>query len=397
MKLYLSALGILCALGRGKGEVLASALAGSQAGLKRRHDLALDQQPYFGVVHSDLPAVGGEWERYDCRNNRMLLAAYEEISREVTELIERVGAHRIAVVVGSSTSGIAEVEDALEEREKTGEYPPGYYDYKQEMGTVAEFLAGYLGLTNVAVTISTACSSSGKVLASARNLIESGVCDAALVGGADTLCRLTGNGFSALGAVSAGMCNPFSANRDGINIGEGAALFILEKKPSAIRLKGVGESSDAHHISAPHPEGRGAEESMRGALEDAGLQPADICYLNLHGTGTPHNDSTEGEAVFRVFGDGLYCSSTKALTGHTLGAAGAIEAGLCWLTLSDMNAERALPLHVWDGVPDPEIKPVRLAFAEARLESGRELNAMSNSFAFGGSNVSVVLGTEGAP
>lgn len=394
MKLYLPALGILCSLGNNKQEVLANALRGSRDGLQRTPGLVLDQQPYFGCVRADLPPVEAPFERYDCRNNRLLLAAYHEIEDEVQALIHELGADRVAVVVGSSTSGIREVEDAFETQRKTGEYPAGYYDYKQEMGTVAEFLAGYLGLKNVAVTISTACSSSGKVFYSARNLIESGVCDAAIVGGADSLCRLTGNGFTALGAVSRTRSNPFSVHRDGINIGEGAALFILSKKRSAIVLKGVGESSDAYHISAPHPEGRGAEESMRNALWDAKLEPSEISYLNLHGTGTPHNDSTESAAVHRIFGPELPCSSTKALTGHTLGAAGAIETGLCWLTLSDLNQKRALLPHVWDGAPDDLVKPLNLVTLGATAENKTNHNFMSNSFAFGGSNVSLIIGTD---
>lgn len=394
MKLYLPALGILCALGSGKREVLGHALGGWREGLRQVPDLVLDQQPYFGQVAAPLPPIEAPFERYDCRNNRLLLAAYREIQEEVQSLIREVGADRVAVVVGSSTSGIREVEQAFETQRETGNYPPEYYDYKQEMGTVAEFLAGFLGLTNVAMTISTACSSSGKVFYSARNLIESGVCEAAIVGGADSLCRLTGNGFSALGAVSQSRCNPFSLHRDGINIGEGAALFILTKKKARIALKGVGESSDAHHISAPHPEGRGAEQSMRQALRDSRLEPEAISYLNLHGTGTPHNDSTESEAVFRVFGPKLLCSSTKALTGHTLGAAGAIELGLCWLTLSSLNQEGLLPPHLWDGAQDEAIKPLSLVSPGTTLEYRKQHNIMSNSFAFGGSNVSVVIGTD---
>ncbi len=394
MKLYLPALGVLCSLGNSKHEVLSNALRGSQDGLQPIAGLVQDQLPYFGRVDAHLAPLEAPFERYDCRNNRLLLAAYKQIEREVQELIEEFGADRVAVVAGSSTSGIREVELAFETQRKTGEYPPEYYDYKQEIGTVAEFLAGYLELKNVAMTISTACSSSAKVFYSARNLIESGVCDAALVGGADSLCQLTGNGFHALGAMSLTRSNPFSANRDGINIGEGAALFILSKKRSPIALKGVGESSDAYHISAPHPEGRGAEMSMRQALLDAGLEPGDISYLNLHGTGTSHNDLTEGEAVYRIFGSELPCSSTKALTGHTLGAAGAIEIGLCWLTLSELNSTRGLPPHIWDGARDEEIKPINLVSSATIPAGRRSLNFMSNSFAFGGSNVSVIIGTE---
>ena len=393
MRLYLSALGILNALGSGKEEVLSQAMQGSQTGLKAIPGLALGRDFYFGQVKTELEVIAPRFSRYDCRNSRILIQAYQEIESEVQALIDRYGPDRIAVVLGSSTSGIREVEDALEVHHSTGEYPPSYFDYKQEMGTVAEFLAAYLNLSNVAITVSTACSSSGKVFYTARNLIEAGVCEAVLVGGVDSLCRLTANGFAALGALSQGRSNPFSLHRDGINIGEGAALFILSKEESEIALKGVGESSDAHHISAPHPEGLGAEKAMREALRDAGLEPDEISYLNLHGTGTEQNDLMESRAVNRVFGAELPCSSTKALTGHTLGAAGAIELGLCWLSLSSLNQKREIPPHVWDGVVDEALEPLYLLPCRTRLDSTKSQNLISNSFAFGGSNVSVVIGS----
>ena len=393
MSCYLSNVGVVCSLGSSREEVLNNALSGNQEGLQRHPDLANGEDLYFAAVPCELPPVKSAHSKFDCRNSRILLAAYQQIKNEVQELIERFGPDRVGVVLGSSTSGIREVEDAMEVKAETGDYPPDYYDYKQEIGTVAEFLARYLGLTNVALTVSTACSSSGKVFYTARNFLESGLCDAVLVGGADSLCRLTANGFLALGAVSKERCNPFSLNRDGINIGEGAALFILTKEPSAIELKGIGESSDAHHISAPHPEGEGAELSMQAALADAGLQPGEISYLNLHGTGTEQNDLMESKAVHRVFGSELPCSSTKALTGHTLGAAGAIELALCWLCLSELNSSaRALP-HVWDGVEDPNLEKLNLTTPGATLSSSSAKNFLSNSFAFGGSNVSVIIGS----
>jgi len=367
-------------------------VAGSREGLVRLPDLVLDSQPYFGQVKGELPAVEAPLSRYDCRNNRLLLAAFSQIEEQVAAAVEQFGPHRVGVVIGSSTSGILEVEEALMEHAQTGSYPPHYYDYKQEIGTVAEYLAEQAGLKSVAITISTACSSSGKVFYSARNLIESGICDAVVVGGADSLCRLTGNGFTALGAVAQDLPNPFSPNRDGIVIGEGAAVFLLGSQQSEVELCGLGESSDAYHISAPHPEGKGAEECMRQALSDAGLEPAALSYLNLHGTGTPHNDIAESLAVHKIFGENLPCSSTKALTGHTLGAAGAIEAALCWLVLSDLNPSGALPPQINDGIVDPELAPLNLVSAGTHFDPSRSRYIMSNSFAFGGSNVSVILG-----
>jgi 3-oxoacyl-[acyl-carrier-protein] synthase-1 len=221
--------------------------------------------------------------------------------------------------------------------------------------------------------------------------------DAAVVGGADTLCRMTVGGFAALEAMSSGLCNPFSRNRDGINIGEAAAAFLLTHEPAPVQLLGVGESSDAYHISAPDPEAGGALMAMRAALNDAALSPADISYVNLHGTGTGLNDSMEGKAVNALFGADTPCSSTKAMTGHTLGAAAACEAAFLWLTLHPTyNPDGRLPPHLWDGDVDPSIPPLALADADTRLPHRTGQVAMlSNSFAFGGSNVALVLARAG--
>jgi 3-oxoacyl-[acyl-carrier-protein] synthase-1 len=238
-------------------------------------------------------------------------------------------------------------------------------------------------------TISTACSSSAKAFASAARLFAAGFCDAAIVGGVDSLCLLTLNGFDALESLSPERCNPFSANRRGINIGEGACVFVVSRRPSAIRLCGVGESSDGYHISAPDPSGRGAEAAIRAALADAGAHPGDVGYVNLHGTATPKNDEMESEVMARVFGLDVPCGSTKSLIGHTLGAAGAQELGLCWLLLGDVNAARRLPAHGWDGVRDSRVPPINLVGAGASFE--REV-FVSNSFAFGGSNAALAIG-----
>jgi 3-oxoacyl-[acyl-carrier-protein] synthase-1 len=263
----------------------------------------------------------------------------------------------------------------------------------QETGGLAEFVARSLGLTGPAYTIATACSSSGKALAAAARLIRAGFADAALVGGVDSLCKMTVQGFAALEALSHGLCNPFSRNRDGINIGEAAAIFLLAPQPAAVRLAGTGETSDAHHVSAPDPTGKGAASAMAAALRHAGLTPADIAYLNLHGTATPLNDAMEGRAIHAIFGGATPCSSTKALTGHTLGAAGACEAAFLWLTLNTRyNPENWLPPHICDGEADPDIPTLNLAAPGAKLApSGRRVAAMSTSFAFGGSNIAIAL------
>ena len=244
--------------------------------------------------------------------------------------------------------------------------------------------------------MATACSSSAKVFASARRLIRTGIADAAVVGGADTLCRLTLNGFASLEALSAGICNPFSVNRDGITIGEGAAAFLMQPGDGPIRLLGVGESSDAHHVSAPDPSGAGAAAAMRAALADAGLTPDDIAYVNLHGTATPLNDAMESRALASVFARPVPASSTKSLTGHMLGAAGGCEAAFLWLTLSpEHNPAGRLPPHVWDGAADPALPTVALVGPGARLPAQQRLALLSNSFAFGGSNAAVILGRDG--
>jgi 3-oxoacyl-[acyl-carrier-protein] synthase-1 len=273
----------------------------------------------------------------------------------------------------------------------TGQWPSAF-DYKQhEMGGVAEFLAELSGIEGPAYTLSTACSSSAKVFASARALLRDGWCDAVLVGGADSLCRLTLQGFSALEALSSAPCNSMSRHRDGFNIGEGAAIFLMERSEAGIQLAGVGESSDAHHISAPDPEGQGASVSMQSALADAELSPGAISYIHLHGTGTPLNDQMESRAIARLF-ENTPASSSKGMLGHTLGAAGAMNVGLCWLALSAPESDRlALPPHCWDGQADETLPPLALVASGQTIESTGNPAFLSNSFGFGGSNCSVII------
>jgi len=386
----ISALGIASPIGIGKSSVAAGLLRGER-GLVERSDLVPGRKLWVGSVAAALPEIPPSLAELDCRNNRLMLLAPGEIAVDVRQAIGRFGADRIAVVLGTSTAGISDGEEAYAERAKDGAWPADFAYTQQETGNLAEFAARALGLTGPAYTIATACSSTGKVFSSARRLIETGLCDAAIVGGADTLSRMTVSGFSALEAVSAGPCNPFSRNRDGVNIGEAGVAFLLTPDSAPVRLLGVGESSDAYHASAPEPSGRGALAAMTAALADAALTPEQIAYINLHGTGTPLNDPMEGRAVSGLFGCDVPCSSTKGMTGHTLGAAGACEAAFLWLTLHpEYNAGR-LPVHVWDGVPDPEIPPLNLVTPRLANESG--IGAMlSNSFAFGGSNVAVIFG-----
>ncbi|CCC97291.1 3-oxoacyl-[acyl-carrier-protein] synthase-1 [Azospirillum brasilense] len=394
--LGLAALGLATPIGTGAGAVADALFAGTRDGLRPRSGFVPGRAVHVGSVDAPLPPVPAGLETYDCRNNRLLLLALEQIRDAVETAAARHGRHRIAVIIGTSTSGMAEAEAGFAAMRRDGAWTgPFHYD-QLATGGPGEFAARALDLPGPAYTVATACSSSGKVFASARRLIRSGLCDAAVVGGAYTLCGTTLGGFSALEAVSAGLCNPFSANRDGINIGEAAAVFLLTAEDAPVRLLGVGESSDAHHVSAPDPEGHGALAAMRAALDDAGLTPSDIAYVNLHGTATALNDSMEGKAVHALFGDATPCSSTKAMTGHTLGAAGACEAAFLWLALHPAhNPDGRLPPHLWDGAPDPEIPPLNLIGPGATFSGGLPAGPaamLSNSFAFGGSNVALVLG-----
>lgn len=388
----LAALGLVTPLGHGKKAVAEALFGGTRSGLVTRDDLIPDTEIHVGAVPAPLPAIPDSLAAYNCRNNRLMLAALMEIADPVHKLKERVDPHRIAVVLGTSTSGIAESEMAFAQHQRTGTWPDSYDFRMHEAGGLAEFAAGWLGISGPAYCVTTACSSSAKVFASARRLITTGICDAAIVGGADSLCQMTVNGFGALEALSPGLCNPFSANRDGINIGEGAAAFIMTPETGPVNLLGVGETSDAYHISAPDPEGVGAAAAMQQALSEADLIPGDIAYINLHGTGTPLNDVMESRAVASLFPAGTPCSSTKAMTGHMLGAAGACEAAFLWLSLHPEFGDGMLPPHLWDGAVDPELSPLNLIAPGTALTSNGTSAMLSNSFAFGGSNASLVLG-----
>lgn len=389
MSCFLPDIGIINALGAGKAAVLENLLAGDQSGMQPYGPLLTGRNGVVGKVGEPLGDVPEELREFDCRNNQLLVAAADQLADKISVLRSDLGSQRIAVLIGTSTSGIAAGEKAAHALRVQGEMPADYHYRQQEIGTAAEFLARYLQLDGPRYTISTACSSSAKVFAAAERLMAAGLCDAAVVGGCDSLCDLTTNGFDALESMSAEICNPFSVNRDGINVGEGAALFLVTHDDAAIRLAGVGESSDAYHMSAPEPSGKGAELAIRQALDNAGLQPGAIGYINLHGTATPKNDEMESRVVERVFGPDTPCSSTKSQLGHTLGAAGAQEIGLCWLLLDRLNDSRRLPRHLWDSQADPELATIGLTSAEVQWQKD---SFMSNSFAFGGSNVSVVIG-----
>ena len=393
MPVFLNELGIVCALGSGR-DAVAQALFADDAphGVAASARHTPGRPLALGQVEAALPALDEFAPPLRSRNNALLAAAYAQIRAQVGAAIIRYGATRVAVVLGTSTSGIGEAEQALPTLLEHGRWPQDFHYAQQEIGAPARFLARLAGVAGPAWTISTACSSSAKALASAARLLRAGIVDAVIAGGADALCAFTINGFSALEAVSAARCNPFSCNRGGINIGEGAALFLLSREPGSVRLAGWGESSDAHHMSAPEPQGLGAIAAIEHALTRAGIAAGEVGYVNLHGTATRHNDAMESLAMQACGLAGVAASSTKPLTGHALGAAGAIEAALCWLSLAH-NPQHRLPPHWWDGTADPELPALALV-APGQRHAGNLRYALSHSFAFGGSNAVLLLGRE---
>ena len=340
-------------------------------------------------VRSDLTA-------YDCRSNRLAQLGLQSdgFAGAVAAVAGKYDARRIAVVVGTSTSGILQTELAYRRRDTaTGALPPDYrYSETQNGFSAADFVQHYLGLKGPAFVVSSACSSSAKVFAHAARMIAAGVCDAVIVGGVDTLCLTTLYGFNALELLSPAPCCPYDVERDGISIGEGAAFALLEKttdKPAAeaVMLLGIGESCDAHHMSAPHPEGQGARLAMRRALDSARVASDDIDYINLHGTATKANDASEDQAVFALFGARIPVSSTKSSTGHLLGAAGITEAIIAMLAIRN----DLLPGSVHTRNIDPALQcNYLLENRDARVQ-----RVLTNSFGFGGSNCCLVLGRAG--
>lgn len=391
--IYLPALGIVSALGRGKDEVRRNLFAGERPGVVERSDLLVDGALVFaGEVPGILPEIPEDLAVYASRNLGLMIAAADEIRSDIEGAISRYGRSRIAVVMGTSTSGIAEGEWAIEHAIVEGKLPPDFDMRKQELGSTGEALARYLDLAGPALTVSTACSSGAHALAMGRRLIQSGLVDAVIAGGSDSLCRLTVNGFHALSAHTAGICNPFSRNRDGTMIGEGAALFLMEGREAEIALYGTGASTDAYSMTAPEPDGLGVEHAIRQALNDAHLTVDAIDYVHLHGTGTLHNDPVESDVVTRLFGPDMPSSSSKGQLGHTLGAAGAMGAAHCWLAGHSSNTDRNLPPHVWDGAAEPGMLSDSLISVGARLADDARGMFLSNAIAFGGNNVALVLG-----
>lgn len=385
--IYISAAGMVNALGNSLDEIAANLTRGVAPGMHSRTGWLQGQtDAILGGVDGELPAIPDSFAAHRTRNNQLLLAALAQIQPVVDDAITRFGRDRVAVVLGTSTSGLDEGDEHVR-LSLNGEESARWRYPQQELGDPSRFLSNWLGLEGPSFTLSTACSSSARAIISGHRLIDAGLADIAIVGGADTLSRMPVNGFNSLESLSATLCQPFGRDRSGITIGEGAALMVLTREPQAIALLGVGESSDAYHISAPHPQGEGAIRAIKQALNEAGLKPEDVGYINLHGTATPLNDQIESKVVHDLFGESVPCSSTKHLTGHTLGAAGITEAALSMLILT-----RHLPLPPQDFdryEPDPALPPCGVLHQAAPL---KKAVILSNSFAFGGNNASILLG-----
>ena len=381
---------LVSALGHGRAPTLAALQAG-RSGLARQDFETATLGSWLGVVAgADAVTLASELAAHDCRNNRLaeLALRADGFGERVRRAARRWGAARVGVFLGTSTSGILQTELAYRHRDAaTGALPASlHYATTQNSYSVAGYVRAALGLGGPAHVVSTACSSSAKVFAAAQRMIELGLVDAAVVGGVDSLCLTTLYGFKSLELVSDDICRPWDAQRSGLSLGEAAAFALVEREAEAPAawLLGAGESSDGHHMSSPHPEGAGAAAAMRGALAQAGLRADEVDYLNLHGTGTPGNDAAEDKAVSAVFGSALPCSSTKGYTGHTLGAAGGVEAAVAMLALQHGFMPAGL------NVQQPDAALRTLYLRQPREQALRVV--ASNSFGFGGSNASLIFG-----
>ena len=382
----------LSSAGFGNAE-LYQALLNNQRHLAPLDLFEVNLSTYVGEVTRALPDVRSELAIYNSRNSRMALAALDNPKDDLRLAIEmakiRYGRHRIGVVIGTSTSGLYETESAYEFLLEHGQMPKDFHFLtRHAYQATPRFLQQELELQGICFAISTACSSAAKAIAAGQRLINHHLCDAVLVGGIDTLCQLTLRGFHSLELISSDYCRPLDKNRQGINIGEGAGLLLLEKPSEQFKdcpkVLAVGESSDAYHMSSPHPEGKGAILAMQQAMQLAGCQMSDIDYINLHATATPMNDSIETIAVKTLFSESVACSGTKGIMGHTLGAAGAIEAIVALLALEYQFIPGTCGLLERDENNGCQI--IIETLTEQPLNT-----VMSNSFGFGGNNASMIF------
>jgi 3-oxoacyl-[acyl-carrier-protein] synthase-1 len=381
----------MCCAAGSRAELLEAARRGYQGGIQ---PFTLSNGECFPAGHIPDAALRPTNDPSDMRILRIAAAALRQIQDDLHTAINRYGAERIAVCAGSSDNGTDRYAPALKTYFTTGAFPLDYDPRVQAASYPPDFIRRSAGVSGPAFTVSTACASSAGAIVQAAELIRAGFCDAAIAGGVDIASETVLRGFNSLEAISKTVCNPFSKNRSGITIGDGAAFFVMSREDisgAGISLLGSGENADAYHMTAPHPDGLGAVKAMEKALAEAGIRPEDTAYINLHGTGTLLNDSMEAKAIRSVFGsESPPASSTKPITGHTLGAAGALELALCWEIIASAERETALPVHCWDGVRDEDFPPLNLVRKEDIVKNPHI--CMSNSFGFGGCNVSLILG-----
>jgi 3-oxoacyl-[acyl-carrier-protein] synthase-1 len=389
--IYITAHTAVTACGLGN-QALRDALAQRRCCLKPPRLIKPEFQTFTGEIDGPLPELDETLKEYDCRNARIALAALDceehHFRNAILEAKARYGATRIGVIIGTSTSGIYETELAYRSLAVHDVFPHNFnFKHQHAWLATADFVKRELGLEGVCYAISTACSTSGKAVAAGQRLIETGICDAVLVGGIDSICHMTLHGFNSLELTSDQPCRPLDRNRNGISIGEGAGLLLLDKEkrlPGDPILVGYGESSDAYHMTAPHPEGVGSAMAMRMALKSARLEPNQLDYVNLHATGTRLNDAAEMQAMASVFDPEVPCGGSKGMTGHTLGAAGSIEAVITLIALQERFAPGTCGLHEVDADFSNRVLVENLPMPSIR-------RVMSNNFGFGGNNVSLVF------
>lgn len=401
--LYLSRPAILSSLGSGIEQHIQDLLENTASPLAlsdhlwRAENLA-GMAYMLGTIQGDLRPFSADLsEEHRSRNNQVLWHCLQQLEPQIEAAISRFGKNRVAVVIGTSTTGVDENLLVFKyEAAHPNDWSGAKFNQQQQyFSAPADFVAVQYGLNGLVYGISTACTSGAKALITAARLLKTNLCDAVICGGVDTLSLLTLNGFHSLSVLSPERTNPFSAHRQGINIGEGTAVFLMSREPldnSAVQLLGYGASSDAYHMSSPHPEGEGAIAAFNAALVSAKLTPQQVGWINLHGTGTQHNDQMEALAVKTVFGEQTPCTSTKPYTGHTLGAAGAIEAAIVWGMIDrHLNPKGELPAQLWDGEVEPQLAHIALTDKHSRWQQDKRIGA-SSSFAFGGNNCVLILG-----
>ncbi|AUI66529.1 MULTISPECIES: beta-ketoacyl-ACP synthase [Glaesserella] len=399
---FLTQPAIVSSLGEGIETHLAQLLTGADSPLLQSDKVFREHQiqgkkGVFGECNMPLRPFHDDLDKvHHSRNNQLLWHALAQIEPQIYATIKRFGKQRIAVVIGTSTTGVDENIPVFKQGALHNDWSGAeFYQQQQIFSAPADFVAEVYGLEGLTYGISTACTSGARALISAARLLKNNLCDAVICGGVDTLSPLTVSGFGSLSVLSEQRTNPFSANRNGINIGEGAAVFIMSKEPldeHRIQLFGYGSSSDAYHMSSPHPEGEGAISAFQNALNLAQIFADKIGWINLHGTGTIHNDQMESLAVAKIFGNQTACTTTKPYTGHTLGAAGAVEAAILWAVISrQYNTKGKLPPQLWDKQRDESLPPILITDEQSYWLEGQRIGA-SSSFAFGGNNAVLILG-----